>query len=347
MEIPQRQIDRYVERPDPGHRAIVLFGSNEGLIRERARRIGKSVCPDLEDPFQVVRLSGLDIKDDPARLADEFGALSMFGGRRLIFLDGPNVQMLNALKSIIAGDIAGDALIIVDAPGAAKTAALTKLFSASKSAAAIGCYPEDARSISSLVEEILSEGGLTAPPDVMAELGALLGADRGLIRQQLDLLVLYKGDDKTPVSQGDIQALFEAGPTQALHSLTDQIFTGNIKQLTLYLAVCQAEGYGSSIVLRSLNAHAGLLRLIQSKRRSGADWNSLFRALRPPMHFSRQPLCRLQADRWPERALQKCQDLLQEAELKCRTRSTIENVIAERALMAVSQLAPALPRQGQ
>lgn len=341
MDIPPRQAESYVKKPSPDHVAVLLFGSNEGLIRERARQIGQTICADLDDPFQVVRLSGNDLRDDPARLADEFGALSMMGGRRVIFFTGPNLQTLNALKSILAGDVAGDALIIIEAPDTAKTAALSKLFISSKKSAAIGCYPDDLKSLSNVIESYLDKKKLSAPPDVMVALRPLLGEDRGLIRQKLDLLDLYKGDDRSAVTLDDLNALFSGGPTQALQSLIDQVFNANINSLASNLAICQSDGYGPSMVIRSMTTQINLIRLIRSKKRSGMDWQQLFRSLRPPVHFTRQTLYRRIAESWSDTRLTKCQNMLLEAELKCRTRTAIEPIIAERVLMAVGRMAAA------
>ena len=55
-----------------------------GLIAERALALAKTVCEDLKDPFRVVDIGGDALKGDPARLADEFGAMSLMGGRRVI-----------------------------------------------------------------------------------------------------------------------------------------------------------------------------------------------------------------------------------------------------------------------
>lgn len=339
MDIPPRQADSYVKSPTANHQAVLLFGSNEGLIRERARRIGKTICPDLDDPFQVIRLSGMDLKDDPARLADEYGAMSMMGGRRVVFLTNPNIQVLNTLKSILSGDIAGDALIIIEAPDTNKTAALTKLFISSKTAAALGCYPDDLKSLSSLIEESLGNKGLSATPDVLMALKTLLGEDRGIIRQNLDLLDLYKGEDRSPVTIEEINALFTGGPTQALQFLIDHIFKGNINNIARDLAICKADGYGPSMVIRSLTGQLNLIRLIRAKRRAGMDWTQLFRSLRPPVHFTRQDLYRRISENWSDARLARCQNLLLDAELKCRTRTAIEPVIAERALMAIGRMA--------
>ena len=82
MKIEPRQVEAFLKKPDPRVRGVVVYGNDDGLIAERAVALAKTVCEDLKDPFRVVDISGDMLKGDPARLADEFGAMSMLGGRR-------------------------------------------------------------------------------------------------------------------------------------------------------------------------------------------------------------------------------------------------------------------------
>ena len=84
MKIEPRQVDAFLKKPDPKIRGVVVYGNDDGLVAERAVTLAKTVCEDLKDPFRVVDISGDVLKADPARLADEFGAMSLIGGRRVI-----------------------------------------------------------------------------------------------------------------------------------------------------------------------------------------------------------------------------------------------------------------------
>jgi DNA polymerase-3 subunit delta len=84
VKIEPRQVEAFLKKPDPKIRGVVVYGNDDGLIAERAVALAKTVCEDLKDPFRVVDIAGDVLKSDPARLADEFGAMSMLGGRRVI-----------------------------------------------------------------------------------------------------------------------------------------------------------------------------------------------------------------------------------------------------------------------
>src|SRR5437764_15481149 len=81
MEIKSHQADRFVARPPAGLVAALVYGPDQGMVRERATALAKSVVSDLNDPFRVSELDEATLDADPARLWDEAAALSMIGGR--------------------------------------------------------------------------------------------------------------------------------------------------------------------------------------------------------------------------------------------------------------------------
>src|SRR6516164_4406411 len=84
MKLPASRIAAFLQRPDRTIRAVLLYGPDTGLVRERAETLARTVCPDLKDPFRVADLSGSTLAADPARLADEAAQMSLMGGRRVV-----------------------------------------------------------------------------------------------------------------------------------------------------------------------------------------------------------------------------------------------------------------------
>src|SRR5262249_14897530 len=57
MEVKSSAADRFVTRPPKGLVAALVYGPDQGLVRERATNLAKSVVPDLNDPFRVAELA--------------------------------------------------------------------------------------------------------------------------------------------------------------------------------------------------------------------------------------------------------------------------------------------------
>src|ERR1700742_1127015 len=79
-----RDIDAFLNKPDPGRPIILLYGPDAGLVRERADALVASAVDDPADPFSLVRVGGDELSAEPSRLVKEAMTIPMFGGRRAI-----------------------------------------------------------------------------------------------------------------------------------------------------------------------------------------------------------------------------------------------------------------------
>src|SRR5689334_13955283 len=120
MEVKASAAERFVGQ-FPSHLvAALVYGPDQGLVRERAATVAKSVLPDLNDPFRVAELDESTIESDPARLWDEAAALSMIGGRRVVRVRSANNGLAPTFQKFLAAP-PGDALIVIEAGDLAKS----------------------------------------------------------------------------------------------------------------------------------------------------------------------------------------------------------------------------------
>src|ERR1700741_2109923 len=84
VQIKSADADRFLARPDPKVRVVLIYGEDEGLVSERAERFMKAVAG--EDPLARGRIEIETLFDGPGRLADRGNAVPMFGGLRAISL---------------------------------------------------------------------------------------------------------------------------------------------------------------------------------------------------------------------------------------------------------------------
>src|SRR5262245_16570308 len=96
------EIDAFVARPDAARPAVLVFGPDLGLVRERAEAIIRASVDDPRDPFALVRLDGDNVAGDPARLVDEAQTVPLFGGRRAIHLRAGAKNILPAVEALLA-----------------------------------------------------------------------------------------------------------------------------------------------------------------------------------------------------------------------------------------------------
>src|SRR5208282_5863766 len=95
--------ESFLRAPDFGLLAVLLYGPDSGLVRERALDLARSVVLDLTDPFRTVEITANALIEDPARLGDEVAAIAMTGGRRVVIVR----EAGDSLSSVLA-DFLGD-----------------------------------------------------------------------------------------------------------------------------------------------------------------------------------------------------------------------------------------------
>ena len=86
MKIAARDILGVISKPNPNYLAYLFYGHDEGLIKERARKIAFHFTDQIDDPFSVSRFTGQDVAGDKTLLPDSLNELTAFGGLRLVML---------------------------------------------------------------------------------------------------------------------------------------------------------------------------------------------------------------------------------------------------------------------
>ena len=137
------QVDGFVKKPDEKIRAVLVYGSNDGLRRDTVKRLAAAVCPDLNDPFRAAELAGGDLAADIGVLYGEFNGQSLTGGRRVIIVNDAGNDLTKAIRKMLdESPNTGNLLILSGAGSLNKKSSLVKLAEDSEDMAAVACYED-------------------------------------------------------------------------------------------------------------------------------------------------------------------------------------------------------------
>jgi DNA polymerase-3 subunit delta len=345
MKIKAHEVDQFLKAPKLTSSAVLLYGPDQGLVRERSNFLAKKILGDLHASFGLTDLTDTDIKNDPARLADEVSAISMLADARVVRIQGASESTTSAVTSLIEGlsdgSIVAEALLIVEGGDLTPRSKLRSLFEKQKSTAALPCYADEGRTLQSLITKTLSAAGLTADPGALNLLMDRLGGDRGLTRNELEKLMLYKGVGtagftKGSVSQTDVEASLGLPDEANIDRVIDMALTGNFDGLDQALTSAYGAGANAIAILRALASHLDRLYIVRSQKERGGDLASAMKALRPPIFFKRQKAFSAQASRWPAASLQRALALALQAEIDCKKTGSSDQTICAHALMALA-----------
>ncbi|WP_119460551.1 DNA polymerase III subunit delta [Rhodospirillaceae bacterium SYSU D60014] len=344
MKLSGRQIEPFLKQPDPAVGAVLFYGPDAGLVRERADRLAQAVAGDATDPFQISEMTAAALRDDPARLADEAAALAFGGGRRVVRLRSAGDSIASLFRSFLGGPPA-PALLLVEAGELGPRSALREVFEKARNAAALPCYRDEGVELSQLIEGDLRRQGFGITPEALSYLLANLGNDRAITRAELEKLRLYMGD-ATGVNPGaarvelaDAIACIGANAALFLDDLAFAVADGDLSEIERIFPVCLAESGSGVTILRAVARHFLRIHSVRATMAAGTPRERAVKTLRPPVFFKVLDRFHRQLDRWAEPALAIALDRLIAAERACKRTGAPAEALCHRALMQVAQQA--------
>lgn len=342
MKISGARIQSFLRKPDPDVRAVLFFGPDQGLVRERARELALNIVDDLGDPFRVVEMTGTALKSDPPRLIDEAAQLSMTGGRRVIWVQEATDGVASIFKDFLKME-GGENLVIAEAGNLSPRSSLRKLFEKSRQTGSIGCYQDGAGDLKGIIQETLRRFGLSVSADAMAYLIENLGGDRLITRGELEKLALYVGGGgeatgKT-IELEDAIACIGDSAQMSLDFVVYATASGNTRELDPTLRRAYSEGTSPIRVLRAMAGHIQKLHLALGVVDSGQPFDKALAAIRPPVIYKFKSQFQAQMRQWRLDRLATAMALLTNAEIECKSTGLPAAQICHRALMRVAQAA--------
>ncbi len=341
MKIPASRADAFAAKPDGGVRAVLIYGPDAGLVRERLNTLTIAVAGSTDDPFRVAEFSGDQLRDDPARLPDEAAALALTGGRRVLRIRDVSDTAAAAFTTFL-DDPVGDALVLVASGDLGPRSKLRQAFEKSDDAAALPCYADEAQSLEAIIRKDLSAAGLKIAPDALNWLTEHLGGDRGLSRREIEKLVTYMGPEASAAGEviTEEHVLACIGDNAALN-LDDLIFAvGDGDQATLQRVYGRLieEAVSPISVLTAVSRHFMRLHETRGKVSDGKNLEQATAGLRPPVFFKHKRRFQAQASRWSEALIARGLEILLDAELNAKSTDMPATAVIERALIQLANV---------
>lgn len=336
MKLTWREIEPFVKKPNPTARVILVYGPDDGLMRERAKTMGMAVVADYSDPFNVAVLENDALAADPARLNDEAFAISMMGGNRLVRVENASDKITRIVDDYLKNPSA-HALVILEAGELPPKSKLRALCEKSPAAAAVPCYVEDERDLAKLIREIMNEAQLRIEPDALSWLATNIAGDRRRARREIEKLIVYKGMDKSAVALADVRDCCGEAGAQSLDDLVFGAAGGNANQALRAWRKLLGEDVNFMTVLRALQNHFRRLHITRARIESGEDAETAMKKLSPPVFFKQADAFRSQASRWSLPAIEQTLQKLSGVEAQCKQTAMPPETLCAQTILGISK----------
>ncbi len=332
---------------------ILVYGPDQGGVRETSKAIVAKFLGTDYDPLQYVGFTDTQLAGQPGMVADEAAALPMFGDHKLVLVSGAGGAAPEAAELYLekGGEMPsaslGASLVIFEGGNLKPSAPLRKLAEAHPHAMALPCYPLEARDIAKLVRAFLEKENYRIEAQALDMIAARLGTDRGIIQRELERLVLFKGPlDKNAtagmISVDDVDAAL-ADQTQAgFDRLIDNVALGRLDAADRALARLSEAGTHPASALVPMRLHFQTLHLALGLMEKGTPPTQALSAFKPPLNFRRKPMVEEQFRLWSARKCARALTILNEAEATCRGAATgLSHAHAGQALLRIARAARA------
>ncbi len=338
VQVKSADADRFLARPDPKVRVVLIYGEDEGLVSERADRFMKAVAGD--DPLARVRIEIETLSDDPGRLADEANAVPMFGGLRVIALRVAGNRRIEASIAALLDNPPVDAWVVITAGDLRRDSPLLKLLDPHAGAAVIRCFADTDRDLDRMIDEELKAAGLAIAPDARTALRDLIGSDRRMSRSEVTKLCLYATGRGT-ITIEDVRASSGDVAASEVDEVIDAMTAGDAAALDNGYRRLLAAGTPSFQVVSAGFRHFNYLEVARSQFDGGAAARTIVERGRPPIYGPRAARVAATVERWPLPRIRRALAIFDEAFFDSRLRGSIGDQIVGQALLMVAALAPA------
>jgi DNA polymerase-3 subunit delta len=245
----------------------------------------KHFAGSLDDPFVVGRLDEAALAGSSGRLAEEYAAISMFGGPRIVWVSGADAAFARAVDPLLKEPGPGN-LIVAETGPLSKGSGLRTLFEGSAAAAIIPVYEASEEETAMVVQRSLEANGLQIGRAALAHLVEILRNDLGAAEREVDKLISYCAG-QSEVAEADIVAVCSAGGEEILDDFVDLVFGGEVDGADRALTDLVAGGTDVGRIATALHAHANRLIELKLKALTGQQLEAVVRGARPAVFFAR------------------------------------------------------------
>jgi len=336
VAVKTHQAEAFLRTLDRLPQAILLYGSDAGLVLERAAQLAQRLAGEHDPPGEILRLDDTSLEDDPNRILVELKTVPMFSGRKILRANAGRRITAAALRPLLEeGPLEG--YLIVEAGNLRPDEALRSLFEKSAAAAAIACFPDEARDLEAVARDVLGSAHLQITPEALRLLLSRLGADRALSRAEIEKLALY-ARGKGKIEEADVEAAVGDAAELAIDRVVLAAGSGRLEAALSECDRCVAGGENAQSIIAALQRHFVRLHAMRSAFDGGRALEDIMRQQRPPLHFRRKAIVEQHCRAWTLATLAAALGRINAAAKAARLNSSMDATLTAKLIIDLAAI---------
>jgi DNA polymerase-3 subunit delta len=253
-------------------RSLLLFGSDAGMISEFSHKVSaalNSKITDFESSSNNNLFAGLNNGN-------------FFGEKEIIKIYAKSLKLDEDLKKILTAQNLNFPLLIADE--LETSSSIRKFYESTQNIAIIGCYPDDDRSIRSLIISNLTKENIQIEPDAINFLVLNLRGDRLLIKNEMIKLLTYSTGSKKitlEMCKNIISNSIETNPDELCIFFAKKDGKNFINQLN----ILKNSNINNIWIIRALSRYMQNHLIVKLLECDGIAIDEALKLLKPPIFF--------------------------------------------------------------
>ena len=300
MKAAKVSLAKALERPDAAIRFYLFHGPDESGSRALAIQLLKG----LGDAEKFI-VMGQSVKSDPAALADEAGAMALFGGKRAIWIEPAGDEIAEGVAALLDAP-ASESAVVALAGTLRKTSALLKLAEAHPAAFSHCSYVPEGRDMERVVIDLGLSVGLRVTPDLARRLASAANNNQAIAAQELEKFALFLGAAPASPKELDHATVDLLGADAAegdLMRLGDLALAGRMDELLDELSRLPHGGSEAIPILRALQRRLLMMAPLRARIEHGERVDAVMTSMGKALFWKDKPLVQRLLSTWPAERL--------------------------------------------
>lgn len=338
MKLSPRDAPSYFSKPDPARPGILIYGGDAMRVALRRQEVVAALLgPNGEEEMRFTRMSGAELRKDPAMLDAAMKAQGFFPGQRVAFLEEAQDAVVDAVSAALTDWQPGDAVMVVTAGALKPTSKLRKLFEGHSAAYAAAIY-DDPPSRAEIEAALKAAGLKDISNDAMRDLIELSRAlDPGDFRQTIEKIALYKLGDLDPLQPEDIANCAPASVEAELDDILHIVAEARPGEVGPVMKRLRAQGVQPVGLCMAASRH---FRALYAAASDPGGVSKGMASLRPPVFGPRRDRMQRQAQNWGAARLEEALTMITDTDLQLRSagQTAPPMAVLERTLIRLSMM---------
>ena len=295
------------------YKMILFYGENQGIKKEFKDNLKK-----IHKNKEVLNLFQEEIIKAKDFLINEISSQSLFGEKKLIFINEANDKILNILEEL-NGYIQEDRIFlfgdVLD-----KKSKLRSFFEKSKEHASVACYQDNEIGLKKIISNKLA-GYSGINNQTINLIIQSSGLDRGKIYNEIEKIKNCFKEKKIEIEK--LENLLNLKTNDDFNQLKDEAIKGNKFNTNKLLSETIFQTENSVYYLNSINQRINKLNDIENLKHKEKSLDTIINQLKPPVFWKDKPILIEQSKKWNKKRLQEILKKTYNAEIELKSNSMI------------------------